>query len=119
MTPEMIAETNTTPDEVAKRVIDNTKPGVIILLHDSPVTAAALPTIIHKLRADGYRFRTVTEMMQELPKPVTVVANPIATDRYANQKMPVVIDPKSKAIVTSNPLVDKPSPVSAAPGQVQ
>jgi len=111
MTPEMEAEINTTPAEVAKRVIDNVKPGVIILLHDNPVTASALPTIIQKLRERGYRFKTVTEMLAELPKPVRIVANPIATDSFANQLLPPVLDPKKK----NNPLVDMPSPVSAAP----
>jgi len=97
LTPEMIAEMNTTPKQVADRVIENTKPGVIILLHDSPVTAAALPTIIQKLRAEGYAFKTVTQMLAELPKPVTIVANPIATDRYAFQKFPPLPPKKPKA----------------------
>jgi peptidoglycan/xylan/chitin deacetylase (PgdA/CDA1 family) len=109
LTQEMIQDMNTTPADVAKRVLENTKPGVIILLHDSPVTAAALPAIIRKLRKDGYNFKTVSEMLAELPKPVSVVANPIATDKYANQKMPAVVDSKGKPS-----LVDKPSPVSAA-----
>ncbi len=82
-TQEEIDAMNTTPAQVAARVLDNVKPGVIILLHDNPVTAAALPTIISKLRDEGYGFKTVTEMLAELPHPVNVVANPIATDKYA------------------------------------
>jgi peptidoglycan/xylan/chitin deacetylase (PgdA/CDA1 family) len=93
MSAEMIEDMNTTPNQVADRVISNTKPGVIILLHDNPVTAAALPQIIKKLKADGYAFRTVTEMLAELPKPVRVVANPVATDKFAFQKWPPAIDP--------------------------
>jgi peptidoglycan/xylan/chitin deacetylase (PgdA/CDA1 family) len=114
MTQEMIDDMNTTPNDVAERVISNTKPGVIILLHDNPVTAAALPTIIKKLRADGYSFKTVTEMLASLPKPVQVVANPIATDKFANQKMPplVPLAPKSIAVVKPAPV---PSPQVKTP----
>jgi len=104
MTPEMVADMNTTPNEVAERVIANVKPGVIILLHDNPVTAAALPTIIKQLRASGYSFRTVSEMLKELPKPVTVVANPIATDKYANQPMPPVAPLKLTLNTGAKPL---------------
>ena len=104
MTPEMIEDMNTTPSEVAKRVLDNVKPGVIILLHDNPVTAAALPAIIGKLRKDGYTFKTVAEMLADLPKPVRVVSNPIATDQFAFQKFPPLpARPKAK-IARQNPI---------------
>lgn len=106
MTPEMIADMNTTPSQVADRVLQHVKPGVIILLHDNPVTAAALPTIIHALRKEGYGFKTVTQMLAELPKPVYVVANPIATDKYANQKMPPPPPPKPKAGAHGAPAKD-------------
>lgn len=96
LTPELLEDMNTTPSQVAERVLDNVKPGVIILLHDNPVTAAALPTIVDNLKRQGYGFLTVTEMMAELKKPVHVVANPVATDKYAFQKMPPVVPPEPK-----------------------
>ncbi|HWD37585.1 MAG TPA: polysaccharide deacetylase family protein [Fimbriimonas sp.] len=66
----------TTPDEIVDRVLKQAKNGVIILLHDNPVTAEALPTIIEKLKAEGYRFVSTAQMMDELPHPILVVSNP-------------------------------------------
>lgn len=46
---------------IAKRVLDNVRPGSIILLHDGggdrSQTVAALPTILRTLKARGYTFR--------------------------------------------------------------
>lgn len=53
-------------DVVIKRVLTKTKPGSIILLHasDTPIqTAEALPTIIEGLKAQGYTFMTVGELL--------------------------------------------------------
>ena len=47
---------------VVQRVVGATTPGAIDLMHTLPDTAAALPTIIHELRARGYRFLTLPEM---------------------------------------------------------
>ena len=117
MTPEMIEDMNTTPNQVAERVLANTKPGVIILLHDNPVTAAALPTIIHELRKQGYSFKTVAEMLAELPKPVHVVANPIATDKFAFQKFPPLPPKVVKPKPTNTPVAGTPAsaPPASAP----
>lgn len=79
MTAEQSANLKVTPDEVVDRVLKQTVDGAIILLHDNPVTAKALPTILEKLLAQGYKFRTSAEFLAELPHPVTVVANPPAT----------------------------------------
>ncbi|MGW0707965.1 polysaccharide deacetylase family protein [Streptomyces sp. NPDC002643] len=47
-------------DRVAQRVIAETDPGEIILLHDiHPTTVAAVPQILHTLEAGGYHFVTV------------------------------------------------------------
>lgn len=57
-------------DVVIKRVLTKTKPGSIILLHasDTPVqTAEALPVIIDGLRAQGYTFVTVGELLAKYP----------------------------------------------------
>ncbi len=47
------------PDTIAERVVRNVRPGSIVLLHDLPHTAQALPRIIDSLRQRGYSFRTV------------------------------------------------------------
>lgn len=57
-------------DVVIKRVLTKTKPGSIILLHasDTPVqTAEALPVIIEGLKAQGYTFMTVGELLAKYP----------------------------------------------------
>ena len=103
VTQEMLDDMNTTPAQVAQRVLENVKPGVIILLHDNPVTAAALPTIVEALRKQGYGFKTVSEMLAELPNPVHIVANPVATDQYAFAKFPPLPVKKPKTLATSPP----------------
>jgi peptidoglycan/xylan/chitin deacetylase (PgdA/CDA1 family) len=63
---------------IEDRVLEHVKNGSIILLHDCPDTAAALPGLLAKLRSEGYTFRTVTEMLARLPKPVSVPTNAYA-----------------------------------------
>ncbi len=52
---------------IVGRILARTRPGAIILLHqDTPETLAALPQIIDGLRAKGYRFVTVSQMLEQL-----------------------------------------------------
>ncbi|MEO7717691.1 MAG: polysaccharide deacetylase family protein [Capsulimonas sp.] len=52
---------------IAQRILDRTEAGSIIILHqDTPGTLAALPQIIDGLRARGYRFVTVSQMLEHL-----------------------------------------------------
>ncbi|MDR1190929.1 MAG: polysaccharide deacetylase family protein [Verrucomicrobiales bacterium] len=49
---------------VTQRVVDNARPGSIILLHDVHAdTVTAVPAIIAQLRARGFRFLTVSELL--------------------------------------------------------
>jgi peptidoglycan/xylan/chitin deacetylase (PgdA/CDA1 family) len=54
-------------DAVYARVVGAVRPGSIVLMHDGggtrADTLAALPRIIETLRARGYRFATVTELL--------------------------------------------------------
>jgi peptidoglycan/xylan/chitin deacetylase (PgdA/CDA1 family) len=62
-------------EKIAKRLVDETHPGEIILLHDGygtshncpqadkSLTVKALPLIIEKLQAEGYTFVTVPELL--------------------------------------------------------
>jgi len=60
-------ETDVSPGFIQQRVLDRTTPGSIILLHqDTPSTEAALPSIIDGLRAQGYRFITISQMLDHL-----------------------------------------------------
>ncbi len=55
------------PQWIADRVLRRTEPGSIILLHqDNPSTLAALPRIVDTLRAQGYVFVTVSQMLAHL-----------------------------------------------------
>ncbi|MCW2989076.1 MAG: polysaccharide deacetylase [Solirubrobacterales bacterium] len=59
--------TNPGSDAVYSRIVGAAQPGSIILMHDGggdrSGTLAALPAIIDTLRARGYRFATVTELL--------------------------------------------------------
>jgi peptidoglycan/xylan/chitin deacetylase (PgdA/CDA1 family) len=61
------------PDEIVAQVLAEVEPGAIVLLHDGqrdtndasprPSTLAALPTLLERLRLDGYEFATVSELL--------------------------------------------------------
>ena len=76
LTPEEAEAYGLQPEAIAAKVERQFKPGTIVLLHDNPVTLAALPEIVARARAEGYRFVTTSEMLASLPEPVRVVANP-------------------------------------------
>jgi peptidoglycan/xylan/chitin deacetylase (PgdA/CDA1 family) len=52
---------------IYSRIVSQTRPGSIILMHDGGgprgQTLAALPRIINTLRARGYRFATVPQLL--------------------------------------------------------
>jgi chitin deacetylase len=51
---------------IVSRVLNNAESGAVVLMHDGggdrSATIAALPTVIRKLRARGYRFVTLDDM---------------------------------------------------------
>ncbi len=62
--------------QLTATTLEQAHPGAIILLHDGlnlsrhPDRSAmveALPTIIHRLREEGYRFVTVSELLRYRP----------------------------------------------------
>ena len=79
-------------DQIVKHTIegvtstDPDKRGQVVLLHDGggsrAQTVGALPQLIHELRARGYRFVTVSELMgltREQTMPVLPAQSPVAT----------------------------------------
>ena len=55
---------NLSPDEIKQRVLSRVKPGSIILFHNAALhTPEALPGIIEKLQADGYKIVPVSELI--------------------------------------------------------
>ncbi len=81
LTPEEAEAYGLLPEAIAAKVERQFKPGTIVLLHDNPVTLAALPEIVAQARAQGYRFVTTSEMLASLPDPVRVEANPVVRKR--------------------------------------
>ncbi|MDQ0189275.1 polysaccharide deacetylase family protein [Alicyclobacillus cycloheptanicus] len=55
------------PDRLVERVMANVHPGALVLMHPTDPTARALPQLIHRLRAAGYTFRTVDDVVNERP----------------------------------------------------
>lgn len=57
-----------TPEQMAQRVLDNIKPGDIILLHDGRLdrtsTVKALPILLDGLRQKGYKTVTVGDLLK-------------------------------------------------------
>lgn len=54
-------------NRVVANILDNVKPGSIVLMHDGQpdlATAAATGMVIDRLRAQGYRFVTVSELLR-------------------------------------------------------
>lgn len=85
LTPELKKLPKITPKLVTEYVTKQLKPGMIILLHDNPVTAEALGPMIDAVRAQGYEFESVADMMKHLPNPVYVDVNPAATNMVATK----------------------------------
>jgi len=61
--------------QVLNDVKKQLKPGAIILLHDSPLTASVLADMIQAVKDQGYKTVTVTQMLRDLPDPVDVPTN--------------------------------------------
>jgi peptidoglycan/xylan/chitin deacetylase (PgdA/CDA1 family) len=57
---------NISPAVVVKRVLAQATPGGIVLMHNGQYkTVEALPVIIDRLRAEGYRFVTVSRLLED------------------------------------------------------
>lgn len=52
------------PDVIVRRVVDRIRPGAIILMHPVAETVAALPQMLEKLAAAGYRPMPVGELVR-------------------------------------------------------
>ena len=63
-------------DTIINRVVTKAHPGDIVLLHasdSSQQTHEALPVIIHQLRAKGYQFVSVSELIKQTQVETTPV----------------------------------------------
>ncbi len=58
-------------EDIVARVTKRVKPGSVMLFHNGAKnTPAALPQVIEKLQADGYKFVTASELL--LPEPTEI-----------------------------------------------
>jgi len=62
-------------DVIAERTLGRVENGSILLLHDYPSTAEALPAILETLKKRGYRCVTISEMLAHLPGPARTDAH--------------------------------------------
>jgi probable sporulation protein (polysaccharide deacetylase family) len=61
------------PDVIVERVLHRASPGVLVLMHPTASTVAALPSIVHTLHQRGYQLVTVPELLSpHLALPVTL-----------------------------------------------
>lgn len=63
------------PNKVIASVMERLKPGGIILLHDAPGTAEALPGLIKQIQDRGYRIVMASELLAGLSHPVEAGTN--------------------------------------------
>lgn len=66
--PNSYPEINSDSDKIVKYVIDNAKPGSIILLHpmydEKDITINSIKGIIEGLKKKGYTFKTVNQLLE-------------------------------------------------------
>lgn len=79
------------PDLIASRILNKVQNGAIILLHDNPDTALALPKILDGLQADGYEIVTASQLLADVPEAAKVAAAEVAAHR------PLALGPKRSA----------------------
>ncbi|HEV2471489.1 MAG TPA: polysaccharide deacetylase family protein, partial [Chthonomonadales bacterium] len=75
------------PDEIVDRTLSRTDNGCIILLHDYLQPSLALPRIIAALKARGYRFVTISQMVRDLPNPQRAQATQFVARHEAIDRM--------------------------------
>ena len=100
------------PQIIVQRVLNQTKDGSVILLHDSPDTAKALPTLIKALKSQGYKFVTTSQMLSRLPRPVYVASN-----AYSVKPKSALEPAPAKESKRKPTLVARPSPSRTQPAE--
>lgn len=88
------------PAAIVARVMQQVNNGSVILLHDSPDTAQALPTILQRLKDEGYRFVTTTQMLSRLPRPVVLASNAgtvLVAENVEPEEKPIAHTPRRRS----------------------
>jgi len=93
VTAEMLESLKATPDQISDRITAHVIPGAIILLHDQPITAQALPKIIKTLREEGYTFVSCREALSHIDHPVALEADPLLPTKVAAKRDNLAVSP--------------------------
>ena len=68
MEPNSYPEINSSSEKIIKYIVENVKPGSIILLHpmndNKSTTINSLRGIIEGVKSKGYTFKTVNELLE-------------------------------------------------------
>ncbi len=90
-----------TPEQMVKTTLAQATPGGIVLMHDGggshENTAKALPQIIAKLRAQGYKFVTIPELLELASVPSAATPSVKSTPKTKNPVTPTLPDAPSGA----------------------
>lgn len=84
-----VYDMSTSAETTYRRCLQRAKPGAILALHDGlPNTVEAMPRVIAALRAQGYEFVTVDELLTAAPPATTLLPVAAATDPLLSGWMP-------------------------------
>ena len=99
------------PAVVRNRILKETRPGSIVLAHDiHPGTIEAMPSTFDELEAKGFKFVTVSELL-DMATPET--PHPKA---QAAEKTPVTSHPKAEAVEKAAPKAAPSAVPATSPG---
>lgn len=94
------------PSAVTSRIVSQTQPGAIILSHDIHAgTIEAMPATLDQLKAKGYKFVTVSELLaMAKPNPPKPVATPQAAHPTKSKDAPTTKDLIKAPVSDSSPV---------------
>ncbi len=101
---------------VTSEILNNTQPGGIVLAHDiHPSTVDAMPATIEGLKAKGFRFVTVTELLAMERGATRAGGEEIALGAGATPPAPVL--PEATPFVVTRTAIDPPAAPMPQPQQ--
>lgn len=101
--------------KVYDRVLAQARPGSIILCHDiHETTVAAMPVVLNDLKARGYAFATVTQLIALTTPPPAPVASAAPAE-----PVPAQLPQPAAAEAPAAKLIDTQPPTPPAPGRTE
>lgn len=112
---------NRNTDAIYSKVMAQTRPGGIILLHDiHATTVAAMPKVLDALLAKGYKFVTVSQLiaMQKATPPKAVAAVAAVSPTPRKKPKPTPVSASAHAPTPRPATASKPLSPARVPGSV-